>query len=58
MTEDAQRANLLCVQYVPGHYKSLLPTKEAHGAGGKGPTLAELLSCLEIYNVCYAVTDS
>jgi len=56
--EEHQRANLLCIRYLPGHYQALLPRPEAHGVGGKGPTLAELLSCLDVYNVCYVVTDS
>jgi len=55
--EECQRANLLCVRYVPGHYQALLPRPDAHGFGGKGPTLKELLGCLDACNVCYVVTD-
>ena len=54
--DEQQRANLLCLRYLPGHYQSLVPAPEAHRSGS-GPTLAELLSCLDVCGVRYVVTD-
>lgn len=47
---DEQRANLLTLQYVPGHYKALAPT-------GRRPTPAELERVLEYHGVTYVMTD-
>ena len=57
MSEEHQRANLLCLMYLPGHYQALVATREAHGEGGRGPTLAELLGCLDVCGVRYVLTD-
>jgi len=54
-SEDEQRANLLCLHYVPGHYQALVATN-AHG-DARGPTLAELVSTLDLYQVRYVLTD-
>ena len=50
-SDEPQRANLLCIKYVPGHYQALVATS------GVGPTLAETLQCLDLYGVTYVVTD-
>lgn len=50
--EDDQRANLLCIRYVPGHYQAMVPS-----IGTGGPTLPELLGCFEEFGVLYVVTD-
>ena len=74
-----QRANLLAVHYVPGHYRALVPAaapaEESWGDGTApsdapegqaprvdqeqhtGPTLQELLRCLDAQDVFYVVTD-
>ena len=51
VSDEQQRANLLCIKYVPGHYQALVPS------AGAGPTLAEALRCLDLYGVTYVVTD-
>lgn len=65
-TSDAQlRANLLCLKYLPGHYQALVvdapaagwPRQQHHQHQRHGPTLGELLSCLDLYAVRYVVTD-
>ena len=53
--EDEQRANLLCLHYVPGHYQALIATN-AHG-NARGPTLAELVATLDLYGVRFVLTD-
>jgi len=50
--EMEQRSNTLTMQYVPGHYKALLPK-----AKGKRPTLSQLQEALEAQNVRYVVTE-
>ena len=50
-----QRANLLCLHYVPGHYQALVMA-EVHGSA-RGPTLAELLATLDAYAVRFVLTD-
>ena len=51
-TEAEQRANLLTIRYVPGHYQALVST-----AGHAQPTLRELLAGLEARGVLHVVTD-
>ena len=51
--DETLRANLLCIQYVPGHYQSLVANKSS----GSGPTLAELLNNLDLHDVKYVITD-
>lgn len=46
-----QRANLLTLLYVPGHYQPLLPLRKTR------PTLTDLLFHLDNANVLYVVTD-
>jgi len=52
--EDAadklQRTNLIAIYFIPGHYQALART-------GEGPTLSELLDCLEAHSVLYVVTE-
>lgn len=58
MSEAQQRANLLCIQYVPGHYQALVPPPTGRKqAAVAGPTLAELLKSLDLFSVRYVVTD-
>lgn len=52
--EEEQRANLLTIKYVPGHYQALGPPLEC---GHRGPTLAELQQRLDEYSVLYVITD-
>ena len=47
-----QAANLLTVEYVPGHYRALLARRP-----DRGVTLPQLLACLESHDVPYTVTD-
>ena len=51
-SEAEQRANLLTIRYVPGHYQALVST-----AGHAQPTLRELLAGLEARGVLHVVTD-
>lgn len=54
--EPEQRANLLVLKYVPGHYQALVP--QARLGATAGPTLAELQQRLDEYAVLYFVTNS
>jgi hypothetical protein len=59
VSDEQRRANLLCIKYISdggGHYQSLVTAAEAKGQGG--PTLAELVKCLDLFGVPYVVTDS
>ena len=47
-----ERANLLTIRYIPGHYQALVTT----GAAPR-PTLHELTRALEAHGVLYVVTD-
>eukprot|EP00908_Phaeocystis_cordata_P007702 Transcript_18355.p2 GENE.Transcript_18355~~Transcript_18355.p2 ORF type:complete len:430 (+),score=206.08 Transcript_18355:680-1969(+) len=51
-SEEEQRANLLTIRYIPGHYQALVTT----GAAPR-PTLHELTRGLEAHGVLYVVTD-
>jgi hypothetical protein len=51
-SEEEQRANLLTIRYIPGHYQALVTT----GAAPR-PTLHELTRALEAHGVLYVVTD-
>ena len=56
--QEQQRANLLCIKYIDeggGHYQALVTSPEAGGQGG--PTLAEMLQCLDLLGVRYVITD-
>lgn len=55
-TVAEQRANLLFLNYVPGHYQALLPSKKA--GQRVGPTLEEMQRCLDECGVLYVVTNS
>mmetsp|Transcript_5471 Transcript_5471/g.13396 ORF Transcript_5471/g.13396 Transcript_5471/m.13396 type:complete len:620 (-) Transcript_5471:102-1961(-) len=46
---DEQRANLLTIRYVPGHYQALV--------GHARPTLTELCAALDEHEVLYVITD-
>mmetsp|Transcript_62826 Transcript_62826/g.138231 ORF Transcript_62826/g.138231 Transcript_62826/m.138231 type:complete len:646 (-) Transcript_62826:48-1985(-) len=48
--DKMQRANLIAIYFVPGHYQALART-------GEGPTLNELLACLDAHGVLYVVTE-
>lgn len=50
--EMEQRSNTLTLQYVPGHYKALMPK-----AKSRRPTLAQLTSSLDSQGVLYVVTE-
>eukprot|EP00930_Biecheleria_cincta_P072173 TRINITY_DN59610_c0_g1_i1.p1 TRINITY_DN59610_c0_g1~~TRINITY_DN59610_c0_g1_i1.p1 ORF type:complete len:848 (-),score=153.58 TRINITY_DN59610_c0_g1_i1:142-2685(-) len=50
--EMEQRSNTLTIQYVPGHYKALLPK-----AKSKRPTLSQIQEALEAQSVRYVVTE-
>jgi len=52
--DEEQRANLLTIKYVPGHYQALGRPAEC---GHRGPTLAELQQRLDEYSVLYVITD-
>ena len=59
-TEEQQRANLLCIKFVPGHYQALVAPPEAlaaAGGGAAGPTLSEALRCFDLHGVAYVLTD-
>ena len=47
---EQQRANLLAILYVPGHYQALI-------GGDEGPTLSSLLATLDRHGVGYVLTD-
>jgi hypothetical protein len=47
--DDAKRAHLLTIRYVPGHYQALV--------GPSRPTLEELCAALDAFGVFYVVTD-
>lgn len=51
-SEAEQRANLLTIRYVPGHYQALVATP-----GHLQPTLRELLAGLDARGVLHVVTD-
>lgn len=53
--EERQRANLLVLKYVPGHYQALVPP--ARLGASAGPTLAELQQRLDESGVLYFVTS-
>ncbi|KAL1524061.1 hypothetical protein AB1Y20_018972 [Prymnesium parvum] len=50
--DEQQRANLISIYYVPGHYQALVPAPNK-----LGPTLSEMLATLDSNGVCYVVTD-
>eukprot|EP00931_Biecheleriopsis_adriatica_P044507 TRINITY_DN2545_c0_g1_i1.p1 TRINITY_DN2545_c0_g1~~TRINITY_DN2545_c0_g1_i1.p1 ORF type:complete len:838 (+),score=172.06 TRINITY_DN2545_c0_g1_i1:320-2515(+) len=50
--EMEQRANTLTMQYVPGHYKALLPK-----AKSRRPSLAQIVQSLDAHNVRYVITE-
>jgi hypothetical protein len=54
-SETQQRANLLVLKYVPGHYQALVPV--ARGSITEGPTLAEMQRSLDKLGVLHLQTD-
>lgn len=51
---EQQRANLLVLKYVPGHYQALVPSESSRT---RGPTLSELQQRLDECSVLYVVTS-
>lgn len=51
--QEEQRANLLTIQYVPGHYKALVHSNKRQTSR---PTFRELRDALDRHNVHYVVT--
>lgn len=51
-----QRANLLVLKYVPGHYQALVPSAQETSLAG--PTLAELQERLDERGILYVVTNA
>ena len=56
-SDEQQRANLLCIKYLPGHYQALVGANHVTGVLRGGPTLVELLRCLDLLGVRYVITD-
>ena len=60
VADEQKRANLLCIKYVfegTGHYQALVVAPDAMQQGLGGPTLDEMLRCLDMYDIRYVVTD-